>query len=151
VPSFDHLRAELTLAAPANTDDLARLRRELGAQLPPDYLAFLEAHDGAEGAVGELSPAADVGRAEELYPKLGHLAGLVVFGSDGGLEAFAFGPDGQVLVVPWIGSATNAIDSTRHILRVRVTPRREEPLRRASLTAASSWSAPATAGVAVHP
>ena len=109
MPSFDHLRAELTLAAPANSDDLARLHCELGAQLPQEYLAFLEAHDGAEGAVGELRPAAEVRRAEELYPELGHLAGLVVFGSDGGLEAFAFGPDGRVLVVPWIGSARDAI------------------------------------------
>jgi hypothetical protein len=109
VPSFDHLRAELTLAAPANTDDLARLRLELGPQVPPDYLAFLEAHDGAEGAVGELSPAAEVGRAEELYPELGHLAGLVVFGSNGGGEAFVFDPDGRVLVVPWIGGRRDAI------------------------------------------
>ena len=77
--------------------------------MPEDYLEFLTAHDGAEGAVGVLAPAAEVGRAEDLYPKLDHLHGLVVSGSDGGLEAFCFDPGGTVVVVPWIGGPADAV------------------------------------------
>ena len=105
---FEHLLTELTLAAPADAEAIARLRDEYGAHIPDDYLAFLSAHDGAEGAVGVLVPAAEVGRGAELYPELDHLHDFVIFGSDGGGEAFAFTSSG-VVVVPWIGDADNAI------------------------------------------
>jgi hypothetical protein len=106
---YEHLRAKLALAAPAGKATVARLRHELGQQVPDDYLAFLAAHDGAEGAVGVLAPAAEVGRGADLYPELDHLHDFVIFGSDGGGEAFAFEPGGRVVVVPWIGGAEDAI------------------------------------------
>jgi cell wall assembly regulator SMI1 len=84
VSAYDHLEAELALAAPAEPGSVDQMRQEFGPQLPDEYLAFLTAHDGAEGAVGVLAPAAEVGRADDLYPALDHLAGLVIFGSDGG-------------------------------------------------------------------
>jgi cell wall assembly regulator SMI1 len=70
---YEHLRAELTLAPAASESAVARLRGELGAQVPDDWLAFLLAHDGAEGPVGVLVPAAEVGRGADLYPELDHL------------------------------------------------------------------------------
>jgi hypothetical protein len=40
---------------------------------------------------------------------LDHLHGLVVLGSDGGLEAFGFDPAGTVVVLPWIGGREDAV------------------------------------------
>jgi hypothetical protein len=107
--SFDHLRDELTLAGPADPRQLARLRQDHGPQMPVEYLSFLAAHDGAEGAVGALSPAPEVGRGEDIHPELDHLHGLVIFGSDGGNEAFAFDEEGRVVVIPWIGGCEDAV------------------------------------------
>jgi hypothetical protein len=93
---YRHLKDELTLAAPADRGQVERLRQDFGPQVPDDYLEFLTAHDGAEGAVGVIVPAAEVGRADDLHPELDHLHGLLIFGSDGGLEAFAFDQTGAV-------------------------------------------------------
>jgi hypothetical protein len=109
VRDYEHLRAEMTLAPAASESAVARLRGELGAQVPDDYLAFLSAHDGGEGPVGVLDPAPEVGRGADLYPELEHLREFVIFGSDGGGEAFAFTADGHVVVVPWIGGEEDAI------------------------------------------
>jgi hypothetical protein len=109
VGDYSYLRDELTLRGPADQAQVARLREQLGRQVPDDYLEFLIAHDGADGAVGVLAPVAEIGRAEDLYPELDHLRGLVVFGSDGGLEAFGFDPAGTVVVLPWIGGREDAV------------------------------------------
>jgi hypothetical protein len=77
--------------------------------VPDAYLSFLMAHDGAEGAVGRLAPAAEVGWGQELHPALDHLHGLVIFGSDGGGEAFGFDTGANVVVIPWIGGREDAI------------------------------------------
>lgn len=106
---YDGLRDELTLAAAASEADLAWLRRDLGDQVPEDYLSFLALHDGGVGAIGRLRPAAEVGRGADVCPGLDHLRDMVVFGSDGGGEAFAFDTDGGVVVVPWIGGIEDAI------------------------------------------
>ena len=106
---YEYLRAELTLAAPAGAESVARLREEFGLQVQEDFLTFLSAHDGAEGAVGVLTPAVEVGLGADLYPELDHLRDFVIFGSNGGGEAFAFDPDGKVVVVPWIGGTEDAI------------------------------------------
>jgi hypothetical protein len=106
---YRHLEAGLSLAAPADRAQVERLRQDLASQVPDDYLAFLTAHDGAQGAVGVIAPVAEVGRADDLYPELDHLHGLVIFGSDGGLEAFGFDRSGAVAVIPWIGGPEDAI------------------------------------------
>jgi hypothetical protein len=77
--------------------------------LPQDYVAFLREHDGAEGFIGK-NYARFYGRADLVAaPDLDHLRDLVVFGSNGGGEAYAFDGDGTVVVVPWIGSRDDAI------------------------------------------
>lgn len=107
--SYEHLRGELELAAAAASDEVVTaLRRRLGEQVPDDYLTFLSMHDGAEGAAGVIAPAAEVGRAADLYPGLDHLHDFVIFGSDGGGEAFAFDPHGLAVGIPWIGGSEDA-------------------------------------------
>jgi len=109
VSGFDYLRRDFTFAAAADVQDVARLREDYGQQVPDDYLAFLSEHNGGNGAAGILDPAAEVGPGSERNPELDHLAGLVVFGSTGGGEAFAFDVAGRVVFVPWIGDLTDAI------------------------------------------
>lgn len=43
------------------------------------------------------------------HAELDHLAGFIVFGSDGGGEAFVFEQAGAGYVVPWIGSRDDAV------------------------------------------
>ena len=107
--AFDHLQPELEPAAPPHPDDLHWLRKDVGSLLPEDYLAFIAQHDGAHGAVGDLWPAAEVGRGKDVVPDVDHLADLVVFGFGGGGEAFAFDAQGQAVVIPWIGGEADAI------------------------------------------
>lgn len=80
--------------------------------LPQDYAEFLREHDGAEGFIG-ASYVRFYGRsgfvADNASPALDHLVGLVVFGTNGAGEAFAFDRSGQVVVIPWIGSREDAI------------------------------------------
>jgi hypothetical protein len=110
VAKFDHLRRELAWpAAPAQPAAIDRAEKALGGQLPSDYRAFLLEHNGGEGAIAQLMPVEQLALAEEAYPELDHLAGWVVFGSDGGGEAFVFNEAGEVLLVPWIGSREDAI------------------------------------------
>ena len=66
-------------------------------------------HDGASGAVGMIDPAAEVSLGSERNPGLDHMHELVVFGSTGGGEAFAFDVTGHVVLVPWIGDLTDAL------------------------------------------
>ena len=81
----------------------------LAPRLPDDYVAFLGEHNGGEGAAGFLDPVEALALADEAYPESDHLAGWVVFGGDGGGEAFVFDEHGEVLVVPWIGGRADAI------------------------------------------
>lgn len=96
-------------APPPHPDDLHWLRKQVGSVVPAAYLAFMEQHDGATADAGELWCAADVGRGRDVAPEVDHLAEFVLFGSDGGLEVFAFDERGEVVVVPWIGSEQDAI------------------------------------------
>ena len=107
--AIDHLRSQLELGGPPHPDDLHWLRQDVGSRLPADYLAFIEEHDGATGDVGELWSAAEVGRGRDVCPDVDHLAEVVVFGSNGDLEVFAFDAGGEVVVIPWIGGERDAI------------------------------------------
>jgi len=89
---YSYLNDELTLAGPADQAQVARLREQLGRQVPEDYLEFLTAHGGAESAVGLLAAVAVGWPSGRLYPELNHLHGLVAFGSDGGLGSVRLRP-----------------------------------------------------------
>jgi SMI1 / KNR4 family (SUKH-1) len=107
--SLTHYAGVVDAAPPPHPDDLHWLRKDVGSLLPADYLAFMEQHDGAGGTEGDLWSAAEVGRGRDVCPEVDHLAELVVFGGNGGGEAFTFDADGQVVVIPWIGGAEDAI------------------------------------------
>lgn len=132
---FEYLATDMTLRPPAPADALTRAMNTFSGRLPSEYVDFLRQHNGAEGAVGELVRVEELSLADDEYPELDHLAGLVVFGSNGGLEVFAFDPDGQVLVIPWIGGREDAIpqgsfvDFTRRLIAGELSRKRREPAR----------------------
>jgi hypothetical protein len=96
---------------PAQADQLAEAEAKLATTLPPDYRAFLLQSNGGEGLIGNLGYAV-LWRVEELFPfnreyeANVYAPGLILFGSNGGGEAFAFdyrqgAP--RIVIVPFIG------------------------------------------------
>ena len=96
--------------APASAAEIAQLEGEAKTKLPPGYVAFLLGMNGGEGFVGitylvlwrsmDIVPRNTAYRVEEFAP------GLLLFGSDGAGEAFAFDTrtsDKPILRVPFIG------------------------------------------------
>ena len=92
---FKRLSAKLKTRPPAEPKDITEFEAARGIKLPTDYVSFMLQSDGAEGPVGkngylnlwkigELIELNQAYRAEEFAP------GLLLFGSDGGDEAFAF-------------------------------------------------------------
>jgi len=105
---------EMTLNEPATPEAIARAESVLGVRLPAEYVAFLLEHNGGEGPVGEegwgaFHPIEDLPQMQTDYAGLDHLGGWIIFGSDGGGEAFVFDQEGSVLVVPWIGGREDAV------------------------------------------
>jgi len=84
---------------------------ELGVTLPTEYVAFMLGQDGGEGFVGEnyvmLWQVKDLPDTNAAYQVAQRVNGLVLFGSDGGGEAFAFDTrnEDKVVVVPFVGMA----------------------------------------------
>lgn len=108
------LTVEMTLNEPATPEAIARAELALGVRLPADYVAFLLEHNGGEGPVGDegwgaFHPIEALPQIQIDYAELDHLGGWVIFGSDGGGEAFVFDQEGSVLVVPWIGGQEDAV------------------------------------------
>jgi hypothetical protein len=82
----------------------------LSVDLPSDYKTFLRASDGGKGFVGNnylvLWRASELKRFNDDYEVREYAPGILIFGSDGAGEAFAFdarSADCPVLMVPFIG------------------------------------------------
>lgn len=79
---------------PASTESIDQCSARLKRRLPPDYARFLQRMNGGEGFIGENYVA--LWRVEDLFDqnanyKVQQFApGLLIFGSNGGGEAFAF-------------------------------------------------------------
>lgn len=94
------------LQAPAELSTIEQLQLNLGIKLPDDYLNFFLRSDGADGAVGEtgyvsLWPIHELINLNEGYRVREFAPGLLLFGSDGGGEAFAF--DLRDMAMPIVG------------------------------------------------
>lgn len=101
---------EAVLNPPAAESAIRAAASALGVSLPADYVDFLRRHNGGEGFAGEHSVV--LFKAEELKPfndayEIDEYApGLILFGSNGGGEGYAFDTrDGSMSVVrvPFIG------------------------------------------------
>lgn len=102
---------KLNLRPPTEVSVIARFENDNGVKLPEDYASFLLCANGADGPVGEsgyvslwaIDELSDLNkgyRAEEFAP------GLLLFGSDGADEAFAFDlrdTSMPIVAVPFVG------------------------------------------------
>ncbi len=122
------MEAETALKAwhlnPGATDDVLRdALASLGHSLPATYIRFLQKHDGGEGFVGDNYLI--IWKAEELsvfnreYEVDKYAPGLLMFGSNGGGEGYAFDRRSQemnIVRVPFIGlSVESAIPMAESI------------------------------------
>ena len=71
---------------------VALAAKAFGAPLPGDYAAFLTIHNGGAGFVGKtfivLWKAEDLAEHNDNFGVAKSAAGLILFGTDGGVEAF---------------------------------------------------------------
>ena len=97
---------------PANEAALAEFERASGFKLPADYAAFVRFADGGEGIIGRKGAYAIFWRIEDIlqlndaYEVAEYAPSLLLFGSNGGGEAFAFdraSTQGRVVQVPFVG------------------------------------------------
>jgi hypothetical protein len=102
---------EMTFNPPASVAALAEAERQLGVRLPDPYRDFLLRSNGGNGFVGPLGylmlwSAEELGESNEDYEAREDAPGFVLFGSNGGGEAYAFDyedPDLRVVWLPFIG------------------------------------------------
>jgi len=89
------LISNLRRRPPASDQDIAESERMLRATLPPDYIEFLKIANGGEGVIGETEYVAlwdvnELRHLNQMYEIEKNVPGLLVFGSDGGGEAYGF-------------------------------------------------------------
>jgi hypothetical protein len=114
---FAQLAAGLTLSAPASISDIEQVQSELAVGLPDDYVAFMLRSNGAIGPVGEtgyvnLWPINELAELNQEYRAGEFAPGLLLFGSDGGGEAFAFDRRNSampIVGVPFVGMSLNEV------------------------------------------
>ena len=91
---------------------LADFKRTSGFKLPTDYATFLRFANGGEGIVGRKGAYAIFWRIEDIlelndaYEVAQYAPSLILFGSNGGGDAFAFdrnSAQGRVVQVPFVG------------------------------------------------
>ncbi len=96
---------------PASESAILDFETASGFQLPDDYRQFLLYSNGGEGFIGQhayamIWPIEQVVSMNEAYQTAEYAPGLLVFGSDGGGEAFAFDVREDywsVVSVPFVG------------------------------------------------
>lgn len=92
---------------------IERTGEQLGARLPGEYIDFLKLTNGAEGFVGPNSYVMlwcveELAELNQSYEVQNYVPGLLLFGSDGGGEAYGFdmrNPGWPIVQVPFIGMA----------------------------------------------
>ena len=81
---------------PGATDELvAAAQKQLGTDLPEQFVQFLKVTNGPEGYIGEnayvmLWEVEDLASLNAAYEVQTYAPGLLIFGSDGGGEAYGF-------------------------------------------------------------
>jgi SMI1 / KNR4 family (SUKH-1) len=106
----EDLLQDAVLNPPASEAAVRDAASALGIALPADYVEFLRKHNGGEGFVGDnsviLFRAEDLKRFNDEYQINDNAPGLVLFGSNGGGEGYAFDARAgamSVVRIPFIG------------------------------------------------
>jgi len=107
------LLSNLNQNGPSPAGAMEGFERQLGVKLPVEYAEFLSKTDGGEGFIGRdayviLWPVGEIVSMNQAYEVQKYAPGLLIFGSDGGGEAFGFdtrSPEWPVVQVPFVGMA----------------------------------------------
>jgi hypothetical protein len=96
--------------------DLELLAAPFNGNVPTDYAEFLLRCDGGEGFIGNeyviLWRANEIEQFNREYEVSSYLADVVLFGSNGGGEAFGFrktDSQWEVIQVPFVGMAPDVV------------------------------------------
>lgn len=109
--NIEQLLSEATMRPPCPPNEMAEFQKLVGPIPHQDYLDFMAKHNGCDGPVGEegyvrIWPLGNVlARTDEL-DAAEFAPGLLLFGGDGGNEAFAFDrqdPQWPIVMVPLVG------------------------------------------------
>ena len=89
-----------------------------GLTLPQDYTAFMNKANGGEGLVGPnayliLFAVDELVSLNKAYQVEDYVPGLLIFGSDGGGEAFAFNARDamRIVRVPFVGMDPSTVET----------------------------------------
>jgi hypothetical protein len=109
------LIAQMELRPGASVALVQDVQSRLGFRLPRDYVEFITESNGAEGFVGNsylvLWPIEEIIPTNDAYQVRVFAPGLLLFGSDGGGEAYAFDTRSgkmPVVSVPFVGMSLAA-------------------------------------------
>ena len=120
---FDTFLEKFDANGPSSAEIMEAVEKHFGCALPGDYRDFISAHDGGEGFIGDqylilwrVGELIDLNRDYEVAK---YAPGLLLFGSNGGGEAFAFdtrqSEEMRIRMVPFIGmslkDATHVADA----------------------------------------
>jgi len=111
---LQHVKDSCTTRAPASNAQLEQLRRDIGHELPDDYVRFLQLTDGMEGFISEneyvlLWRCCQLAGLNRDYSDTVRAPQLILFGTDGGDGGFGFDmrvSSGPVVAVPLIDMST---------------------------------------------
>lgn len=108
--------SQLTLKSGASTNEIEKAQSCLHVTLPDDYKDFLLKSNGAEGTVGNnylvLWSVEEIIKLNEGYSVERLAPGLLLFGSNGGDEAYGFDTQSEmvsVVNIPFVGMSRREI------------------------------------------
>ena len=108
---LEKLLGEFERNAGASADAIAECERHFGREFPKDYRDFMMSSNGGEGFIGPNSYLR-LWKIEELplmndgYEAANYLPNSLLFGTDGGEEAFGFdlrSSEIKIVEVPFVG------------------------------------------------
>jgi hypothetical protein len=109
-PSLADLQKNFDTTSPATASEIARVEHHFGYLFPDDYKAFLSLTNGLEGSMNGdylvLWSTNELIELNQAYQVANFVKHIIIFGSDGAEDAFAFdtaGPDPSIIKLPFIG------------------------------------------------
>jgi len=116
--NINELLSKVTKKSAPGKEEIAALMNKVDFKIDQDYLDFIEAHDGAEGFVGDSSyiilwTVKDLISLNPYYGESidnGYSKSLFLFGTNGGDTAYGIRKsDGVFIEAPFIGMSTETL------------------------------------------
>jgi hypothetical protein len=107
---MQYFMTDFIAGPPVSVESLRSAERDIGRPLPEDYKTFLLEHNGGDGFIGDkyfiLWRAEELSTFNDGYEVSKYAPGLLMFGSNGGGDGFAFDTrtsSYRVMQVPFVG------------------------------------------------